>query len=184
MVTTRADAADRGDFLSVILAPAGAASERALVPVAWMGGLLLLAGAAWSVVGMLTGKGLAGGAVLFATGAAVIGCVVLYLEYPWVSLVAATLYVAGLVVLWSTTRTKCEKQERALDVITQAVDESGDGVKARIRARGPDAEETVREVVGPIKKRFRKKGVPQTAGGGGNGPSEAGGGGFRRRADD
>jgi len=154
-LATRADAADRGDLLSVLLAPAGAASERALVPVAWMGGLLLLAGAAWSVMAVFTGKGLVGGAVLFATGAAVVGCAVLYLEYPWVCLVAATLGVVCFVALWSSTRTKCEKQERALEIIVPSVDESGDAAKARIRARGPDAEEAVREVVGPIKKHFR-----------------------------
>lgn len=146
-------------------APASLMVSEAMRPFFLAGlGFIVLGGLAFCFGGKGTGLTLMGiGALTTAAG-------VLFIQYPW--MVLALALAAGLAALfavhgsWRARRSLRNKTEElaqadaAMAVIAEKIQtvKGGERVKAGIKAAGPDAVNTVRRVIGPIKDKLTREG--------------------------
>ena len=146
-------------------APADSIVSEAMRPFFAVGlGFIVLGGLAFCFGGRGTGL------TLMAVGALATAAGVLFTQYPW--MVLALALVAGVAALvavhgsWRARQSLRDKTEElaradaAMEVIAEKIQtvRGGDRIKAGIKAAGPDAVNTVRQVVGPIKDRLMREG--------------------------
>ena len=150
-------------------APAGLAVVEGTRPFLTAGlALAIVGGVMFAFGGRGTGLSLMGvGAIISASG-------VLFIQYPWVVLVAAILASLPLMASaysgWRTRRELATKAaeltdaDNALEVLAEQIEtkNGGEEIKAGIKSLGPEAAKRVRKVIAPIKDKLTQAGKIKT----------------------